>query len=84
LDQKKQINPIPKENQKKNNKSKYFDIEEIFAKIAPYLADPIFIKKFLKKHSSKSRYEIINKIENDLKKYKQIKQTDLRILLNAI
>jgi hypothetical protein len=84
LDHKKTLHYVKHGNETEHLNSQYVDIEKIFEKIAPYLANPTFINEFLKKHSSKSRNEIINTIEKDFEKYDQIQQTDFRILLNAI
>ncbi len=74
-----------KQNDKIEQKnSQVIDIEKIFIRIAPYLVDPNFIQDFLNKHSTKSREEIIKKIEIELKKCSPTRQTDLRILSNAL
>ena len=70
---------------KNNSKSAdILNIEKIYNKIAPYLANPDYIKELLEGHKNKSRQEIIKYIEAEMKVNNTMKGTDLRILLNVI
>jgi hypothetical protein len=64
--------------------SEVIDTNAIYQKVAPYLANPDYIKQFLEKVTNKSRTEIIKIIESELENSDTVRCTDLRILLNSI
>ena len=60
------------------------DMETIYAKIAPYLEKPEFIKKILEKQSDRPIEDLKGIIESEMENMDTISRTDLRILLNSI
>ena len=60
------------------------DLETIYAKIAPYLEKPEFIRNLLQKHSERSIEDLKGIIESEMENIDTISRTDLRILLNSI
>ena len=72
------------ESLEKKSTPEYIDIDAIYQKVAPYLEDPEFVKEFLNKHSKKLKTELIEVIEQEVKKSDSVRCTDLRIILNSI